>query len=182
MTNLLLSDVLMPTHSLSGIMVSFRMFESARTAPLGIVPMPRPDEINKREEAHCVFLTGFDSSDGSIGFVNSWGAGWGDKGYGWLSEEYLRSYMLDAWLIRNIRYGPTRFSYSSFTKAKSNSELFNLWQHENPRQQIGSFKSEGNNYKILVYETVSLIDECTVQVIEVRDGIGILNLTPKSRE
>lgn len=160
----------MPTHSLSRLLVAFRMFNSAYAAPLGRLPLPLPSDIEK--ESHCVFLTGVDSSDGALEFVNSWGAGWGDKGFGWLSQEYLRRYMADAWLHRNIRYGPTRHNFSSFTRAANNAEKFRAWELENRRRQISRFRAGGNNYRILAYETISFIDECPVRVIEVRDGVG----------
>lgn len=43
-------------------------------------------------DAHCILITGFDrhkGPDGAWEFRNSWGTGYGDGGYGWLSRKYL---------------------------------------------------------------------------------------------
>ncbi|MEI7527715.1 MAG: C1 family peptidase [Elusimicrobiota bacterium] len=38
---------------------------------------------------HVVLFTGYDPAAGELTFRNSWGAGWGDAGYGRMSEKYL---------------------------------------------------------------------------------------------
>lgn len=39
--------------------------------------------------AHVVLITGYDLDKKIFTFKNSWGEGWGDKGYGFISFEYM---------------------------------------------------------------------------------------------
>lgn len=39
---------------------------------------------------HAVCLCGYDDAKGAFRFKNSWGPGWGDKGYAWLSYDYVK--------------------------------------------------------------------------------------------
>jgi C1A family cysteine protease len=55
---------------------------------------------------HAVVATGYDAlrvnpdgTRGSVRFVNSWGARWGDNGFGWISVSYLDRVLLDAWVV-----------------------------------------------------------------------------------
>ncbi len=48
---------------------------------------------------HTVFLVGYDDSLRKLSFQNSWGAIWGDKGYGAISYEYFNKYQLEAWIM-----------------------------------------------------------------------------------
>lgn len=61
----------------------------------GIVPMP----ANPRYcyGGHAVCACGYDAGNRLIKFKNSWGKGWGEKGYGYLYYEYINDYMWDAW-------------------------------------------------------------------------------------
>jgi C1A family cysteine protease len=63
-------------------------FESAAVAATGTVPMP-----NTASESvlggHCVVIVGYDNSKKMFIVRNSWGTGWGDKGYCYFPEDYL---------------------------------------------------------------------------------------------
>jgi hypothetical protein len=39
---------------------------------------------------HAVCLCGYDDTNRAFRFKNSWGPGWGDKGYAWLSYDYVK--------------------------------------------------------------------------------------------
>jgi len=54
----------------------------------GAIRLPTPKEQQSRF-GHVILLVGFDSSKRRFIFRNSWGAGWGDKGYGTVPEQYL---------------------------------------------------------------------------------------------
>ncbi len=81
--------------------IGFPLYMSALEASVesGCVPMPPAGE--KAVGSHAVLLVGFDdakvieandvSTTGAFLFKNSWGADWGNSGYGWLPYEYLLS-------------------------------------------------------------------------------------------
>ena len=84
----------------SGIEIYTGM-ESKETAATGIVPMPTDDD--ECLGGHAVHTVGYDDEkvlNGLTGYVlveNSWGDGWGEKGYFWLPYAYFKNYVLDMW-------------------------------------------------------------------------------------
>jgi hypothetical protein len=63
----------------------------------GIIDMPKgPNDLG---EGHAVDAVGYDDNTELIHFANSWGAGWGDKGYGFLPYTYFSRYCSDAWFL-----------------------------------------------------------------------------------
>ena len=75
-------------------------FESPEVERSGVVPMPKPNE--RALGGHAVLGVGYD--DGQKRFIvrNSWGTGWGQKGYFTIPYEYLANRNLadDFWTIR----------------------------------------------------------------------------------
>jgi len=66
----------------------------------GIVPYPaNPDEVYG---GHAICTVGFDDSKQLIKFKNSWGSGWGDKGYGYLTYKYVSDFLWDAWVAKDL--------------------------------------------------------------------------------
>lgn len=61
----------------------------------GMVPHPKRPE--RRLGGHAVCIVGYDDQEQRFCFKNSWGAEWGDKGHGYLSYDYLRSFCIEAW-------------------------------------------------------------------------------------
>lgn len=151
------------------LLVSFRMFESIYTAPQGRVLLPRPGEAEKG--VHAVAVDGGYTDFGeSLVFANSWGTGWGDVGCGLLSREYLDSYMVDAWLCRDARTGPSRFIHRHLRNASNDKELGKAWLLENPRWRR-RIRYAGHGHQLHLYETLST-EGHPVDVIEVRNGVG----------
>lgn len=58
---------------------------------------------------HAVVLVGYRTLGLERQFLihNSWGAGWGENGYAWISERGLRAHLMDAYLVDAIVAGPT---------------------------------------------------------------------------
>ncbi len=68
------------------------------------VPMPEPGE--HRDGGHALLAIGYDDErmmggdQGAILVRNSWGTGWGDKGYGWVPYKYLENKLaVDFWSL-----------------------------------------------------------------------------------
>jgi GNAT superfamily N-acetyltransferase len=159
-----------PVSACNRLVISFRMFRSAYAAPSGVIPMPTPGD--SEVGTHAV-AAGFGWSDGgeAVRFKNSWGAGWGNRGYGMLSREYLDRYMVEAWLGRDARVGPTRHKLAHFAEATDDKEFTKVWMLENPRQRV-SFRHGDRGHRLHFYETWSCTD-APVELIEVRDGRGM---------
>ena len=81
---------------------------SAAVARTGVLRMPKPDE--RLLGGHAVLAVGYDEARQRLLFRNSWGAGWGRRGYGEMPYGYLKSRDLsdDFWSIQetaNNLYG-----------------------------------------------------------------------------
>jgi C1A family cysteine protease len=77
----------------------FASFETAAVARTGIVPLPgRHDPLLG---GHAVVVCGFDDSKQWFIVRNSWGTGWGDKGYFYAPYAYFtnQAYVSDLWAI-----------------------------------------------------------------------------------
>ena len=80
----------------------YTSFESDAVAQSGVVPMPSPGE--KTMGGHAVMAVGYDDSTQRFVVRNSWGDGWGMKGYftipyGYLLDQNLSS---DFWTIHVV--------------------------------------------------------------------------------
>jgi C1A family cysteine protease len=85
------------------IVFGFSVYSSIeKAAKSGDIPMPAPDEA--LEGGHAVLAVGYDHGAKRIIFRNSWGTGWGDKGYGTLPYDYVTNANLadDFWTLRFV--------------------------------------------------------------------------------
>lgn len=55
-----------------------------------VLDLPIPTEYSPKDRGHAICLCGYDDSKGAFKFKNSWDIGWGDKGYAWVSYDFLR--------------------------------------------------------------------------------------------
>ena len=80
----------------AGITIFQEMLE-AEAARTGIVPMPAKG--SQILGGHAVVIVGYDDKTQLLKFANSWGAGWGDKGFGYLPYGYITDDRVDAWVF-----------------------------------------------------------------------------------
>jgi len=66
----------------------------------GIIDNPR--NPNNVLGGHAICITGYNDERGLVEFKNSWSNGWGHDGYGFLSYDYIDSYMWDGWAATDI--------------------------------------------------------------------------------
>jgi C1A family cysteine protease len=78
----------------------YESFESQQVAKTGVVPMPKPKE--KVLGGHAVLAVGYDDAQKRLLVRNSWGTGWGMKGYFTFPYDYAadRNLSDDFWTIR----------------------------------------------------------------------------------
>lgn len=71
----------------------YSSFQSGTSPTTGIIPMP---DSTKEQllGGHAVLLVGYSDTNQLFKFQNSWGSGWGDKGYGYLPYNYILSSFL----------------------------------------------------------------------------------------
>jgi len=76
----------------------FEGLESAAAAQTGVVPLP---EANQQSMGgHAICLTGYDNVKQQFQFRNSWGADWGDAGYGYFPYQYfLSGNLISSWVV-----------------------------------------------------------------------------------
>ena len=80
----------------------YESFESAAVAKSGKVPMPKPNEA--AVGGHAVLDVGYNDTQQRFVVRNSWGTGWGQKGYFTMPYAYLTDPNLsdDFWTIRLV--------------------------------------------------------------------------------
>jgi len=80
----------------------YESFQSPDVAKTGDAPLPAKDE--QLLGGHAVLAVGYDDATGRFLVRNSWGDGWGQKGYFTLPYEYLtnRGLASDFWAIQTV--------------------------------------------------------------------------------
>lgn len=71
------------------VVAGIRCFESFRTAPNGVIPLPQTDE--KELGNHAITIIGYSLPEECFYFANSWGKEWGNNGQGKLPFSYFDS-------------------------------------------------------------------------------------------
>ncbi|MBF0485511.1 MAG: C1 family peptidase [Candidatus Omnitrophica bacterium] len=76
----------------------YESFESPQVAKSGIARMPKKGE--RVLGGHAVMAVGYTQKDKRFIVRNSWGEGWGQKGYFTMPFQYLETLAADFWTIR----------------------------------------------------------------------------------
>jgi C1A family cysteine protease len=101
----------------------FSSFESAEVGATGIVPMPQPSETVVG--GHAVVCVGYDDSRQAFIIRNSWGAAWGEVGYGFMPYAYQLDLGLaaDFWTIRAAPGGaPLRLRHTGSASQRAEDD------------------------------------------------------------
>lgn len=79
----------------------YSSFMTQAVASTGMVPMPNTS-TETLEGGHCCLIVGYDNSRSVFICANSWGTGWGDKGYFYMPYAYLLNPALasDFWIMK----------------------------------------------------------------------------------
>lgn len=82
------------------VLVGFTVYESflsQQVAGNGIMPIPKPGE--EQQGGHEVLCLGYDWAKQLALIQNSWGDGWGQRGYFWMPFEVVASPDTDLWVV-----------------------------------------------------------------------------------
>jgi len=81
---------------------TYESFRSSDVTKTGIVPMPKPSE--KTRGGHAVMAIGYDDDAKMLIVRNSWGTGWGDKGYFYMPYDFVgnTNFSDDFWTLRRV--------------------------------------------------------------------------------
>ena len=94
------------------VQASFEIDDSWSDPPKGLVAIPNGQPITG---THCVLLLAYDDHSEQFRFVNSWGAAWGDAGYGYLPYSYFKDRFVEGWTVTAL---------SSPPRVKNHANLF----------------------------------------------------------
>jgi C1A family cysteine protease len=87
------------------VLGGIKVFKSIKdTKSDGIVPTPNrlyPSNWKPRG-GHAICFCGYSDERKLVKFKNSWGEDWGDGGYGYLTYEYVKQHMLDAFSVVDV--------------------------------------------------------------------------------
>ena len=73
----------------------FKSFFQAPADPEYVFALPT--DPGKNFGLHAVTVVGYDANKKAFLMVNSWGEKWGNKGFLWLSEDFLKDNAIEAW-------------------------------------------------------------------------------------
>jgi C1A family cysteine protease len=68
-----------------------------QVADTGIMPIPQPGE--QLQSGHEVLCLGYDFQKQLALIQNSWGDGWGQRGYFWMPFGVIKSPDTDLWMV-----------------------------------------------------------------------------------
>jgi hypothetical protein len=77
--------------------VVYESFMSDQVADTGMMPIPNPGE--QQQGGHEVLCLGYDLTEQLALIQNSWGDGWGQRGYFWMPFDVITSPDTDLWMV-----------------------------------------------------------------------------------
>jgi C1A family cysteine protease len=69
-----------------------------------------PKDRRNLRGGHAITVVGYSDEKKAFRIVNSWGDDWGDNGFLWISQDFVKKYALEAWT--EVAGGPTMRGFS----------------------------------------------------------------------
>lgn len=155
---------------LDRLQISFQVFRGAHAAPSGWIDLPKPGE--QLIGGHAVRVVGWAEDGDRLVFANSWGPGWGERGFGSVGRDYLDRYLDEAWLARNARYGLSPASWRQLSTATNDAQFVRAWMTENPRRH-SVVRLGRRRLRLTTYSSLSIDHDCRAEVAELRIESGL---------
>jgi GNAT superfamily N-acetyltransferase len=159
-----------PVHTLDSFALVFEVFEGAHSAASGEIREPEPGE--KSLGLHSVAVSGYRDGGEIVRFANSWGAGWGDHGYGSVSRSYLEKYFHEALTRRPAKYGASLDKPALRDSPFESRRFRHAWLLNNPTWSA-PLRGPYGNWRGILYESISPEYGCVVECISVHNGYGL---------
>ena len=152
------------------------------------------DKTGSNHGGHAQCIVGFDDNkatpDGNGAFlvVNSWGTGWGDNGFYWISYEAIKNgsdlsqgYVL--WIDDKINYQPSYYALVNITHAYSRETQPYFTTSQGDRFNFFDFYVKTRNYEYLSYPSTDIavdlsdldISHATLLTFSVEDLSDVTN-------
>lgn len=77
----------------------FSDFPNGATSADTVYRLTVPDGRENLQGYHAITIIGYDDEKRAFRLVNSWGQGWGDRGFLWIDEEFIRKYGMEGWSV-----------------------------------------------------------------------------------
>lgn len=130
-----------------------------------------PDEHDRFLGRHSIGLISVDERRDLLVFPNSWGQSWGDRGFGYLSEDYFDACVDDVLLQRSCVIGPSPVMLHMLKKRQP-PDFPLAWSEPNPFLSAPVTIS-GDRYDAVTYEWYSQRPEPELfRTIDLRDEKG----------
>ncbi len=127
---------------------------------------------------HNVAALGWDGNADEVVIRNSWGAGWGDNGLGYVSRSFFQAHVDSVVVRRAPHVGPSR-AMNDWMRAETwrqgragrpaASDFPRGWRVEN-RIKAKVIQLDRNGYDLLMRELLDLENYKPLRLIELRDG------------
>lgn len=148
-----------------------QLFSSAHHSRTGDIAWPTPGE--PQLALHSVIATGLSGDGKSVKFANTWGTGWGDRGNGTVSIDYLKLYFDQAWCMWNAKWGLSVYK-PELGSLLLDSDLRKAWLQVNPIFATAlSGTRKGDRWIVERFYSYSPARDSSVEVIQVRNGYGL---------
>jgi C1A family cysteine protease len=81
----------------------YSSFQSASVARTGVMPYPNT-KTEKLLGGHAVLIVGYNKTNNTFIVRNSWGTGWGDKGYFYMPFQVIQNTSMssDFWIVKSV--------------------------------------------------------------------------------